>query len=372
MAPNSNSTTPIDSIDNENQISKSLRDFEKIGDACIGKQISEIKPKPQRNDSELGTYKFTLFPVMVILFAHFSGEYAFREFPVDPRVKDYFLMDYPLTAVLLAILYVVASTVWGPRYMKDRKPYEMKGFMLLYNAFQVVISFYMFYEVGVNGWFKDYSLRCQKCDFSVNPTTIRLVNVAHLYFMSKFLDLIDTFLFVARKKFNHVTNLHVIHHGSMIVCMQIGISHINTGHLTFLSFCNTFVHTVMYGYYLLAALGPWIQPYLWWKKYLTRLQLFQFAIVFIHTAQALIFPCDEVPQASLYMVMIFALMYFGLFTNFYVQSYIKNKQKRHDKKVENHKAPKETSANGFVGNSSAVKRNGFSMAQDVSALCVNN
>lgn len=29
----------------------------------------------------------------------------------------------------------------------------------------------------------------------------------------------------------------------------------------------------MYAYYLLAALGPEVQKYLWWKKYLTTLQI---------------------------------------------------------------------------------------------------
>ncbi len=36
---------------------------------------------------------------------------------------------------------------------------------------------------------------------------------------------------------------------------------------------NSFVHVVMYGYYFLAALGPEVQKYLWWKKYITRLQM---------------------------------------------------------------------------------------------------
>ena len=33
------------------------------------------------------------------------------------------------------------------------------------------------------------------------------------------------------------------------------------------------IHTMMYFYYLCAALGPWMQPYLWWKRYLTTLQV---------------------------------------------------------------------------------------------------
>ena len=41
----------------------------------------------------------------------------------------------------------------------------------------------------------------------------------------------------------------------------------------FSSTLNSFVHVVMYSYYLLAAMGPRVQRYLWWKKYLTGLQM---------------------------------------------------------------------------------------------------
>jgi len=36
---------------------------------------------------------------------------------------------------------------------------------------------------------------------------------------------------------------------------------------------NSLVHVVMYSYYLLSSLGAWIQPYLWWKRYLTQFQI---------------------------------------------------------------------------------------------------
>lgn len=38
----------------------------------------------------------------------------------------------------------------------------------------------------------------------------------------------------------------------------------------------------MYTYYLLASLGPRVRPYLWWKRYLTQLQLVQFGLVAVH------------------------------------------------------------------------------------------
>ena len=33
------------------------------------------------------------------------------------------------------------------------------------------------------------------------------------------------------------------------------------------------VHVVMYFYYLMSSLGPQVQKYLWWKRYITRLQV---------------------------------------------------------------------------------------------------
>lgn len=42
---------------------------------------------------------------------------------------------------------------------------------------------------------------------------------------------------------------------------------------------NTIIHSIMYSYYFLSALGPKMQKYLWWKKYLTRLQIVSMMII---------------------------------------------------------------------------------------------
>lgn len=36
---------------------------------------------------------------------------------------------------------------------------------------------------------------------------------------------------------------------------------------------NSSVHVIMYLYYALAAMGPAVAKYLWWKRYLTMVQL---------------------------------------------------------------------------------------------------
>lgn len=85
---------------------------------------------------------------------------------------------------------------------------------------------------------------------------------------------------------------------------------------------NTFVHIVMYGYYLLAALGPKIQPYLWWKKYLTTLQIVQFIAVMIHSFQLLFIDCNY-PKAFVWWIGLHAILFFYLFRDFYIQAYTK-------------------------------------------------
>jgi hypothetical protein len=41
----------------------------------------------------------------------------------------------------------------------------------------------------------------------------------------------------------------------------------------FIVIINSFIHIIMYGYYGLSACGPQIQKYLWWKRYLTQVQM---------------------------------------------------------------------------------------------------
>lgn len=76
-----------------------------------------------------------------------------------------------------------------------------------------------------------------------------------------------------------MSTLHVIHHGIMPLFAWEACRFVPGGHESFGALFNTFVHVVMYAYYFLAAFGPTFQPYLWWKRYLTRLQMFQFACV---------------------------------------------------------------------------------------------
>lgn len=99
------------------------------------------------------------------------------------------------------------------------------------------------------------------------------------------------------------------------------------GHSTFFGLLNTFVHIVMYTYYLLAAMGPKVQPFLWWKKYLTAFQMLQFIAIMVHAFQLLFIECNY-PKAFVWWIGLHAVMFFFLFKEFYQQSYQENKPRK--------------------------------------------
>lgn len=103
--------------------------------------------------------------------------------------------------------------------------------------------------------------------------------------------------------------------------------YLSGGHSTFFGLLNTFVHIVMYTYYLLAAMGPKIQPYLWWKKYLTAFQMLQFIAIMIHAFQLLFIECNY-PKAFVWWIGLHAVMFLFLFKEFYQQSYQQKKPRK--------------------------------------------
>ncbi|VVC25765.1 Hypothetical protein CINCED_3A017549 [Cinara cedri] len=248
----------------------------------------------------------------------------------DSRTKDWFLMSSPLPTALICATYVFTVKVAGPRLMANRKPMELRNILIAYNLFQVIFSSWLFYECMMGGWWGEYSLSCQPVDYTNKPSTVRMVNVCWWYYFSKFTEFMDTIFFVLRKKDRHISTLHVIHHGVMPMSVWFGVKFTPGGHSTFFGLLNTFVHIIMYAYYMLAALGPQVQKYLWWKKYLTSLQMIQFLAIMVHAFQLLFIDCNY-PKAFVWWIGMHAVMFFFLFKEFYKQQYTKpSKQKVSD------------------------------------------
>ncbi|KAF4533125.1 hypothetical protein B566_EDAN007936 [Ephemera danica] len=68
----------------------------------------------------------------------------------DPRVQGWLLMSSPLPTLAICLGYVYLVKVIGPKFMENRKPFELRKVLIWYNAFQVVFSAWLFYEVHLN------------------------------------------------------------------------------------------------------------------------------------------------------------------------------------------------------------------------------
>ncbi|XP_023224637.1 very long chain fatty acid elongase AAEL008004-like [Centruroides vittatus] len=283
----------------------------------------------------------------------------------DPRVNEWPMMQSPWPTISICLLYVYVVKVLAPAYMKDREPMNIRTFMVVYNFLMVIVSFVTFYMLGRYGWFGKYNWRCQPVDYSDNEDAVMMVHIAWWYYLSKYLEFIDTFFFVLRRKFSHVSTLHVIHHGVMPMSVWWGVKFTPGGHSTFFAFINSFVHILMYIYYGLAAMGPSMYKYLWWKKYMTTVQMVQFIIIFIHSFQLLFNSQCNYPRGFMWWIGFHAVMFWFLFMDFYKSAY--------HKKRTTSKRLSESIANGVMHANEKTKecdgsvQNGFYQ----NGICVN-
>lgn len=192
----------------------------------------------------------------------------------------------------------------------------------------VVLNAYIVYEFMMSGWGTTYTWKCDLIDYSRSPQALRMIHVSWWFYFSKYIELLDTVFFVLRKKQSQITFLHVFHHSFMPWTWWWGITLTPAGGMgCFHAMVNSAVHVIMYTYYGLSAAGPRFQKYLWWKKYMTAIQLIQFVLVSIHISQYYFMEkCDYQVPLWIHLIWMYGVFFFLLFSNFWVQAYIKGKR----------------------------------------------
>lgn len=92
--------------------------------------------------------------------------------PTDARVEEWPMVKSPLPTLGLCLSYVVFVKVIGPRLMKNREPFNIRWLMITYNLVMVAVSTYIFWMLGVYGWFGKYNYLCQPVDYSNSEDAI--------------------------------------------------------------------------------------------------------------------------------------------------------------------------------------------------------
>ncbi|XP_014487202.1 PREDICTED: elongation of very long chain fatty acids protein AAEL008004-like, partial [Dinoponera quadriceps] len=113
--------------------------------------------------------------------------------------------------------------------------------------------------------------------------------------------------------------LHVYHHCGMVVAAWICVKYYPGGHGTFIGLINTFVHSIMYTYYLLSSMKINMKS---WKKHITQLQMIQFFIVALHITQLFWTDC-EYPKWTAFVLIPQNVFLLLLFAEFYYYAYVK-------------------------------------------------
>ncbi|XP_028966471.1 elongation of very long chain fatty acids protein AAEL008004-like [Galendromus occidentalis] len=242
----------------------------------------------------------------------------------DPRLKGYPFVGQAWFPIIVCGAYLWFVYVAGPKLMANRKAFELRIPIMIHNAFMVVTNMFFFYKFLKNSYFANYSLFCQGMTYATDENSMEIVHWGYWYLLLRILDFFDTVFFVLRKKTDHVTFQHVSHHFCCVFSGHLWVT-LGMDGQTLAGLCiNSFVHICMYTYYFLAACGPQFKKYLWWKKYLTKMQIYQHIFLVFHGVVPIFYDCGY-PKFFIYLGVPQGLLGLGLFLNFYVLAYSKKR-----------------------------------------------
>eukprot|EP01114_Cavostelium_apophysatum_P022692 TRINITY_DN8297_c0_g1_i1.p1 TRINITY_DN8297_c0_g1~~TRINITY_DN8297_c0_g1_i1.p1 ORF type:complete len:331 (+),score=60.86 TRINITY_DN8297_c0_g1_i1:32-994(+) len=160
------------------------------------------------------------------------------------------------------------------RYMKNRPARDLGSFRIFHNAFLCVGSFVMVLGM-VMELTKVYQIggaEAMYCDSErIQRNHSNLYNWYYVFYLSKYYEFIDTFILIMRKK--PVSFLHVFHHFVTAFLCWLGLYDEQGIQWTVIALNGT-VHVFMYYYYLMVSFNKDV----WWKKYLTTMQIVQFCV----------------------------------------------------------------------------------------------
>ena len=158
----------------------------------------------------------------------------------DPTMRESF-PGGPLNVLVIVTSYLLIVLYIGPRLMKNRKAYGLSSLMKVYNLSNIVFNTIIF-VVAMK--VSNFGLKCFQCG-SVITSDEQLV-VGGGYYYLKIFDLLDTLIFILRKKDSQVSRLHVVHHVVIPCLVWLGIKFYPYPIAGMTILVNTFVHILMY------------------------------------------------------------------------------------------------------------------------------
>ncbi|CAH0554793.1 unnamed protein product [Brassicogethes aeneus] len=259
----------------------------------------------------------------------YKGYFWLFEDIADPRANEYFLLSSVFNIIPIAFFYVYFCKKLGPKLMENRKAFDLKYILIVFNLIQVLVNAYVVIEVI--RYIPKMGFYCGDIDYSNDPDAIHMLDIVYIFFIMKLSDLLDTVFFILRKKFNQVSFLHVYHHFGMCLGSWVAMKFFGGGATVIIGAVNGFVHCVMYSYYLLTAYDSDYKKSVWWKKHITQIQLVQFLFFIIYYSSFLVTSSCNYPKFIPFLFVPQNFFMLCLFGEFYWRTYIKAKEPKQNK-----------------------------------------
>jgi len=244
-----------------------------------------------------------------------------------------FTNDWPLadfdTVILIAFGYVVvtisASLILKKVNAPAVDPYTLKFF---YNVSQIFLCSYCSIEAFMVAYRNSYSFACNDYD-KEDP---KVANLMWLFYICKIWDFWDTAFIIMAQKWKQLTFLHVYHHFSVLLICWLQLNLFYDGDIFLFIMLNAFIHTVMYSYYFICMhtkdrkTGKSLP--IWWKSYLTMMQMIQFVTLMSSGIYAYTNHCKGYNHMVSSLLVWYTATLLFLFALFFVHSYSKPKKEK--------------------------------------------
>ncbi|KAJ3154644.1 hypothetical protein HDU89_007882 [Geranomyces variabilis] len=184
-----------------------------------------------------------------------------------------------LTIILATWSLYFSGILFLKFYMRNRPPFALRTATALHNLFLCGASAAICVGVVREVYRRATTRGVDEIFCTADPDSLDgpLSWYLYLYYLTKFYELADTFILVLKKK--PLIFLHWYHHAIVILMVWSWI-HYGIVFSALGTIANTGVHVFMYYYYFRSSLGGRV----WFKRYLTALQIVQFGTSFVLAA----------------------------------------------------------------------------------------
>lgn len=264
----------------------------------------------------------------------FVTRYTFKvlkyvNWEIDPLSKltgSWFAVESPTFLISSILIYLVIvlgscycnSDSYGNKRKED--PFLIRVLVIFHNLFLVILSLYMCGGCILEAKRNSFKIWGNPYD----PGQVKLARYIYIFYISKIYEFLDTFIMIIKKNFKQVSFLHVYHHVTISFIWWMITRRAPGGDAYFSAALNSWVHVCMYSYYLLAVMVGKSEKarkkYLWWGRYLTQMQMFQFLCNLFQAIYCRVY--SPYPKFISELLLIYMLTLLALFGRFYYSKHI--------------------------------------------------